>query len=194
MHFGRLNGRSSRWFGYIQSLPDSIVDLPLFWGMECLTDHQVGGRIAELEWLRGTEVLRCLWNSEFNLQVIVSHRMLDSAMGLMPTLNLIERVLLGNCRTVPFAAFRGTRHSSEKTPQLRRLLSCIFARFFQSIPGRCVPWTFHGAYRRCVSGVFLCLNILTSSRIVSTIRKRTTFICRYFASPCNITNAIAHGL
>ena len=25
----------SRWHGYIQSLPDGLVDLPLFWDLDC---------------------------------------------------------------------------------------------------------------------------------------------------------------
>ncbi|RDB25405.1 Ribosomal lysine N-methyltransferase 3 [Hypsizygus marmoreus] len=55
-----LNARSSRWFGYLQSLPSHTVDLPLFWGHGSSMDDTSHDRDAALKWLKGTEVERCL--------------------------------------------------------------------------------------------------------------------------------------
>ena len=53
----RLIGESSRWFGYLQSLPAGIVDLPMFWNCEIPNDRFEDGAKA-FRWLRGTEVER----------------------------------------------------------------------------------------------------------------------------------------
>lgn len=43
----RHRGPDSRWYGYLQSLPD-LVDLPVFWDSDAL------------EWLKGTEAERLI--------------------------------------------------------------------------------------------------------------------------------------
>ncbi|KAJ3747324.1 hypothetical protein DFH05DRAFT_799461 [Lentinula detonsa] len=58
-------GTSSRWYGYLQSLPETMVDLPVFWDLE------IGGRTLEdgmeaLKWLKGTEVQKLLAGPDGN--------------------------------------------------------------------------------------------------------------------------------
>ena len=54
MTYGRAKGASSRWHGYLQSLPTQIVDIPILWQIE---DHLMDytDRKHALEWLKGTE-------------------------------------------------------------------------------------------------------------------------------------------
>jgi hypothetical protein len=85
----------SRWFGYLQSLPEEQVDIALFWGHDadgcdstsepiCPDPHQGSHRrhrhivdgAEALAWLRGTEVLKQLRGSEdvtMSLLVRTSH-------------------------------------------------------------------------------------------------------------------------
>lgn len=64
----RLKGKSSRWFGYLQSLPKDIVDLPVFWTYDASSRDGREG----IDWLRGTEVERQLQRtSETSLENIV---------------------------------------------------------------------------------------------------------------------------
>ncbi|KAF8161422.1 hypothetical protein B0H34DRAFT_379734 [Crassisporium funariophilum] len=49
-----LKGRHSRWYGYLQSLPKQIVDLPAFWDHPYDSNNIDDGMEAHL-WLRGTE-------------------------------------------------------------------------------------------------------------------------------------------
>src|SRR5271170_3377103 len=82
----RLIGSDSRWYGYLQSLPQDLVDIALFWG--CTSDTDINNGIAPgetsrpkgtdshlsqrraldgteaLTWLRGTEVEKQLRGSE----------------------------------------------------------------------------------------------------------------------------------
>ncbi|KAF9077619.1 hypothetical protein BDP27DRAFT_480769 [Rhodocollybia butyracea] len=60
-------GRTSIWYGYLQSLPDGTVDLPLFWGIE--NDSGTGSSNDSdspeaLKWLEGTEIERLLFDAE----------------------------------------------------------------------------------------------------------------------------------
>ncbi|KAJ3880005.1 hypothetical protein F5051DRAFT_483120 [Lentinula edodes] len=59
-------GTSSRWYGYLQSLPDTVVSLPVFWGLEfeegTLEDIEDGK--DALKWLKGTEVEKLLVGSD----------------------------------------------------------------------------------------------------------------------------------
>ncbi|KAL1678818.1 hypothetical protein EV122DRAFT_211244 [Schizophyllum commune] len=52
-----LLGRQSRWFGYIQALPEAAPDLPLFWRQETAESFDEDGESAS-RWLQGTEVDR----------------------------------------------------------------------------------------------------------------------------------------
>ncbi|KAG7448678.1 SET domain-containing protein [Guyanagaster necrorhizus] len=54
-----VKGESSRWHGYLQSLPTQIVDIPILWQTE---DHSMDStdRRDALRWLKGTEVERDL--------------------------------------------------------------------------------------------------------------------------------------
>ncbi|KIK69592.1 hypothetical protein GYMLUDRAFT_512490 [Collybiopsis luxurians FD-317 M1] len=49
-------GSKSRWYGYLQSLPETIVNLAIFWNL----DNE--GQEA-LQWLKGTEVEPLLFGS-----------------------------------------------------------------------------------------------------------------------------------
>jgi len=49
----------SRWFGYIQSLPEKIVDLAIFWNL----DAQSQDGTEALQWLRGSEVEKLFFTS-----------------------------------------------------------------------------------------------------------------------------------
>ncbi|KAF9463590.1 hypothetical protein BDZ94DRAFT_1297791 [Collybia nuda] len=64
LYFELLKGESSRWFGYLQSLPHNIVDLPIFWTHTTLA-HSGDGQEGTM-WLRGTEVLRHLQRTPEN--------------------------------------------------------------------------------------------------------------------------------
>jgi hypothetical protein len=81
-----LIGNDSRWSGYLQSLPQDLVDIALFWGCDVSTnDTDINNDIAPdetfkpkgtdskrraldgteaLTWLRGTEVEKQLRGSE----------------------------------------------------------------------------------------------------------------------------------
>ncbi|KAM6502690.1 hypothetical protein JOM56_002667 [Amanita muscaria] len=69
-----LKGKFSRWFGYLQSLPYTDVDIPVFWDLEM--EIGPGSRRLEdgreaLKWLRGTEVWKILQKrSENNRNLI----------------------------------------------------------------------------------------------------------------------------
>ncbi|TFK65610.1 SET domain-containing protein [Pluteus cervinus] len=52
-----LRGRLSRWSAYIQSLPQDLVDLPIFWNVETSDTNGIDGAEG-LRWLCGTEVER----------------------------------------------------------------------------------------------------------------------------------------
>ena len=52
-----LLGRQSRWYGYLQSLPEAAPDLPLFWKQETTESFDEDGESA-FRWLQGTEVDR----------------------------------------------------------------------------------------------------------------------------------------
>ncbi len=54
MTCGRAKGASSRWHGYLQSLPTQIVDIPILWQTE---DHFMDStdKKGALRWLRGSE-------------------------------------------------------------------------------------------------------------------------------------------
>ncbi|KAJ3851944.1 hypothetical protein EV368DRAFT_83037 [Lentinula lateritia] len=56
-------GTSSRWYGYLQSLPDTVVSLPVFWGLEFEAGTLEDGKDA-LRWLKGTEVEKLLVGSD----------------------------------------------------------------------------------------------------------------------------------
>lgn len=59
LHSCRERGTSSRWYGYLQSLPDTVVTLPVFWGLEFEEGTLEDGKNA-LKWLKGTEVEKLL--------------------------------------------------------------------------------------------------------------------------------------
>ncbi|KAJ3841716.1 hypothetical protein F5878DRAFT_658263 [Lentinula raphanica] len=52
-------GTSSPWYGYLQSFPDSIVDLPIFWDLE-IEGRSLQDGLEALGWLKGTEVQKLL--------------------------------------------------------------------------------------------------------------------------------------
>lgn len=68
---GSLKGSASRWCGYLQSLPEELVDLPVFWTLaegNSLADRREGAK-----WLRGTEAERAIKRvSDGNGGVLVS--------------------------------------------------------------------------------------------------------------------------
>ncbi|CAA7260429.1 unnamed protein product [Cyclocybe aegerita] len=56
-----LNGRQSRWYGYLQSLPNPLVDLPMFWDRRLGTnDDDCEDGSEALSWLSKTEVAKIL--------------------------------------------------------------------------------------------------------------------------------------
>ncbi|KIM35325.1 hypothetical protein M413DRAFT_79504 [Hebeloma cylindrosporum] len=60
-----LLGNKSRWHGYIQSLPTTIVDLPIFWGLNMEGyDHDDG--LEAICWLNGTEAGKILQQKNRN--------------------------------------------------------------------------------------------------------------------------------
>ncbi|KAL1727819.1 hypothetical protein EV714DRAFT_216539 [Schizophyllum commune] len=52
-----LLGRQSRWYGYLQALPEAGPDLPLFWQSETAGYPDEDGKSA-FQWLQGTEAGR----------------------------------------------------------------------------------------------------------------------------------------
>lgn len=67
----RLAGESSRWFGYLQSLPVGIVDLPIFWNSES-PDYRSNDGYEAIKWLKGTQVERYMKRqSENSLKALV---------------------------------------------------------------------------------------------------------------------------
>ncbi|KAI4523627.1 SET domain-containing protein [Schizophyllum commune Loenen D] len=52
-----LLGRQSRWYGYLQALPEAAPDLPLFWQPETKKYPDEDGKSAS-QWLQGTEADR----------------------------------------------------------------------------------------------------------------------------------------
>ncbi|KAJ3827615.1 hypothetical protein F5880DRAFT_1474234 [Lentinula raphanica] len=52
-------GTSSPWYGYLQSFPDSMVDLPIFWDLE-IEGRSLQDGLEALGWLKGTEVQKLL--------------------------------------------------------------------------------------------------------------------------------------
>jgi hypothetical protein len=72
-----LRGKTSRWFGYLQSLHHNVGDIPVFWHLGLETGESGHRRLADgneaLGWLRGTEAERILKKrSENNRDLIVS--------------------------------------------------------------------------------------------------------------------------
>ncbi|KAF4621125.1 hypothetical protein D9613_000996 [Agrocybe pediades] len=57
LHVEMLRGESSRWYGYIRSLPNKPADLPLFWAINAC--GSLDG-LEALSWLRGTEADKIL--------------------------------------------------------------------------------------------------------------------------------------
>ncbi|KAI0080163.1 SET domain-containing protein [Panus rudis PR-1116 ss-1] len=63
-----LKGRDSRWFGYLQSLPQEPVDIALFWGSDeldrCRPDEAREDRKLARTWVVGTEIDRELYDED----------------------------------------------------------------------------------------------------------------------------------
>ncbi|KAG5727927.1 Ribosomal N-lysine methyltransferase 3 [Termitomyces sp. T112] len=55
-----LNGETSRWFGYIQSLPRKPIPIPLFWAQDFLNVNHTNDGKKGLQWLEDTEIGRRL--------------------------------------------------------------------------------------------------------------------------------------
>jgi hypothetical protein len=71
----RLKGESSRWFGYLQSLPENIVDLPMFWSLEDVGEQHLHDGSEGLAWLRGTEIEKQMIRQVGNtLEALVSFK------------------------------------------------------------------------------------------------------------------------
>ncbi|KAI5834240.1 SET domain-containing protein [Schizophyllum commune Tattone D] len=66
-----LLGRQSRWFGYIQALPEAAPDLPLFWQQETTESPDEDGESAS-RWLQGTEADRLRQRKKAGALSIVS--------------------------------------------------------------------------------------------------------------------------
>jgi len=56
---GRLRGPESPWYGYLQCLPEELVNIAVFWGMN---GNQDG--IQARAWIQGTEVEKLLVGSD----------------------------------------------------------------------------------------------------------------------------------
>ncbi|PPQ88992.1 hypothetical protein CVT25_005091 [Psilocybe cyanescens] len=68
LSFHRLKCRESKWFGYIDSFPGEMVDLPIFWGLDVNSQDA----LEALDWLTGTEAGKMLHGkNEDNLTKLV---------------------------------------------------------------------------------------------------------------------------
>lgn len=106
----RLRGERSQWFGYLQSLPQNIIDLPVFWGVDHIdwftTDTESAISRCLLDdakeataWATGTEIDKELRRSaETGHTLLVSHdSILDSVVCIACSADTSTVFKLGGC-------------------------------------------------------------------------------------------------
>jgi hypothetical protein len=94
-HSNRLRGEDSQWFGYLQSLPQAIADLALFWGYDYYgtadrpaveRDPTMNFRLRDSEdakaWLTNTEVHKEIRRLEEDNEISVVS--LDTDLAIFP--------------------------------------------------------------------------------------------------------------
>jgi hypothetical protein len=159
LHVELLKNTKSRWWGYLQSLPEVPPTIPVFWGHE---QEVYGDPSREVEedaaqasrWAGETQIWGAMHSDGDDiLSYVCSSPSVRSSDAVSH-----QHVVGGH---PPMVLYRGFQSPVLVSPHqdgtllegdhFIRILSCICPRVFESFPRRCVPWPFDGTPSGCVS-------------------------------------------